>query len=204
MNSLNKGNYTKLADEQLLLQKTANGSREAYTTLYKHYYPGLYRFVSFIIDSHEDSEEIIQDIFLKIWIKRETLIGIRSFENYLFRMAKNRIFDRTRQSKTRLALIRQISAQIQENEDSTYNGLLFQEYHAIAKEAINLLSPRKKQIFLMNAQQEMTAREIADTLGITRTTVKKQLYEAIHFIKDYLRRNAEWLLLIFSFFISSF
>ena len=67
-----------------MLQRTADGSREAFEKLYTHYYTGLYRFISFIIDSHEDTEEIIQDIFLKIWMKKETLIGIRSFDDYLF------------------------------------------------------------------------------------------------------------------------
>src|ERR1700748_757866 len=101
MNSLAKENYTRLKDEQALLQRTAEGSREAFSILYSHYYHGLYRFVSFIIESREDTEEIIQDIFLKIWLKRETLIGIRSFDDYLFRMAKNRIFDASKQSRTR-------------------------------------------------------------------------------------------------------
>jgi RNA polymerase sigma-70 factor (family 1) len=204
MNSLDKRNYTKLPDEQLFLQKTAEGSREAYTVLYTHYYPGIYRYVLFLIDSHEDTEEIIQDIFLKIWVKRETLIGIKSFGNYLFRMAKNRIYDTTRQSKIRLGLARQIGGLMQENDDSTHNRLLFQEYHAVAEEAINQLPPRKKRIFLMNAQEEMTAREIADVLGMSRAAVKKQLYEAIHFIKDYLRRNAGWLLLLFPCLLSAF
>ena len=76
-----------------MLQRTAEGSREAFEKLYAHYYAGLYRFIAFIIDSHEDTEEIIQDIFLKVWVKKETLVGIRSFEDYLFRMARNRVFD---------------------------------------------------------------------------------------------------------------
>jgi RNA polymerase sigma-70 factor (ECF subfamily) len=193
---LAKAKYTKLTDEQSLLQKTAEGSREAYATLYSHYYPGLYRFVSFVILSHEDTEEIIQDVFLKIWLKRETLIGIRSFDYYLFRMAKNRIFDAARQNQTRLQLARQIGVQMQEGTDSTYNEVIFQEYHAIAQEAINQLSPQKKKMFLMYTRDEMTAREIAEVEGISRMAVKKQLYEAIHFIKDHLRRHAEWLLLL--------
>jgi RNA polymerase sigma-70 factor (family 1) len=197
---LAKAKYTKLTDEQALLQRTAEGSREAFEVLYSHYYPGLYRFIFFIIDSHEDTEEIIQDVFLKVWLKKETLIAIRSFDNYLFRMAKNRVFDVTRQSRNRLKLSRQLGQSMQEGADSTYNALLFQEYHDIAQEAINLLSPRKKQIFLMNARDELTAQEIADMIGITRMAVKKQLFEAIHFIKDHLRRNAGWLLALLLFF----
>jgi len=193
---LEREHYTRLTDEQALLQRTAEGSREAFSTLYSHYYPGLYRFVFFILKSQEDAEEIIQDVFLKIWVKRETLTGIRSFDDYLFRMAKNRIFDSSKQSRTRLRLTREIALHTEQGTDSTFNDLLFQQYHAAAQEAINLLSPRKKEIFLMNARDELTALEIAEQLGISRTAVKKQLHEANHFIKDFLRKNAGWLLSI--------
>ena len=192
MNSLDKRNHTDPIDERLLLQKTALGSREAYTVLYAHYYTGLRRYVYFITKSNEDTEEIIQDIFLKVWLKREALIGIRSFEHYLFRMARNRIFDLVRQSRNRQSLMKQMCLRVQEMEDATHDALDFREYHDIAREAINILPARKKQIFLMNARDEMTAREIAEVLGTTRSAVKKQLYEAIHFVKDHLRRYAEW------------
>jgi RNA polymerase sigma-70 factor (ECF subfamily) len=181
-----------------LLQRTAEGSREAFEQLYAHYYAGLYRFISFIIESHEDTEEIMQDIFLKIWVKKETLVGIHSFEDYLFRMAKNRIFDMNRQSKSRLNLSRHLRQTTEEStEDSTYNDLIFRQYHAIAQEAINLLPARKREIFLMNARDEMTAQEIADRLGATRGAIKKQLYEATHFIKDHLRKKAGWVYFLF-------
>ena len=192
MNSLDKRNHTNPVDERLLLQRTALGSREAYTVLYSHYYTGLRRYVYFITKSNEDTEEIIQDIFLKVWLKREALIGIRSFEHYLLRMAWNRIFDLVRQSRNRQSLMKQMYLRVQEMEDATHDALDFREYHDIAQEAINILPARKKQIFLMNARDEMTAREIAEVLGTTRTAVKKQLYEAIHFVKDHLRRYAEW------------
>lgn len=192
-----KAEYTKLTDEQEWLQRTAEGSREAFEKLYAHYYAGLYRFIAFIIDSHEDTEEIIQDIFLKVWLKKETLVGIRSFEDYLFRMAKNRVFDMTRQSKSRLQLSRQLSQTIPEASDTTFNALIFREYHAIAQEAIQLLPPRKREIFLMNARDELTAQEIADQLGTTRGAIKKQLFEAIHFIKDHLRKKGGWAYFLF-------
>ncbi len=193
-----KAAYTKLTDEQALLQRTAEGSREAFEKLYAHYYAGLYRFISFIIDSHEDTEEILQDIFLKVWLKKETLVGIRSFEDYLFRMAKNRIFDMNRQFRSRLNLSRQLRHQAEEStDDSTFNAVIFREYHEIALEAINLLPARRREIFLMNARDEMTAQEIADRLGATRGAIKKQLFQASHFIKDHLRKKAGWVYFLF-------
>ena len=186
--------YTKLADEQALLQRTAEGDREAFSILYTHYYTGLYRFVFFILRSPEDSEEIIQDVFLKIWVKRHTLTGIRSFEDYLFRMAKNRIFDSTKQSQTRRKLNRHIAPNTEEGADSPFDDLLFQQYHETAQDAINQLPQRRREIFLMNARDELTAREIAVLLNVSLPVVKKQLHEARHFIKEYLRRNAGWIL----------
>lgn len=142
----------------------------------------------------------MQDVFLKVWAKRDTLIGIRAFDSYLFRMARNRIFDLSRQSQLRLKIVREAGRQPQTSADSPYEGLLFQEYYRVAQQAINRLPTRRKQIFLMNARDELTAREIADKLGMTRLAVKKQLYEASHFIKDELRKNAD-LFLLFLFFL---
>ncbi len=75
-------------NESSLLKKASAGDRIAFSTLYTHYFPRLYRFVFFINQSHEDTEEILQDVFLKIWDKKESLPRIRSFEDYIFRMAK--------------------------------------------------------------------------------------------------------------------
>ncbi|HEY4289444.1 MAG TPA: sigma-70 family RNA polymerase sigma factor [Puia sp.] len=186
--------YTRLTDEQALLQRTADGDREAFSILYTHYYTGLYRFVFFILRSPEDSEEIVQDVFLTIWVKRQTLTGIRSFDDYLFRMARNRVFDSSKKSRTRRKLNRHVAPNSEEGANSPFDDLLFQQYHEAAQEAIGKLSGRRREIFLMNARDELTAREIAVILNISLPAVKKQLHEARHFIKEHLRKNAGWLL----------
>jgi RNA polymerase sigma-70 factor (family 1) len=183
-----------LPNEKELLRDLAAGHRPSYEQLYRHYYPSLHRYLFFITRSKEDAEEIIQDVFLKVWIKKETLTGVRSFSSYLFRMAKNRVFDqgkRTQQHHRAVSILRDSTP---DTEDSSFANLLFSEYHAIALRAIDALPPRKKQIFLMNTRDELTAREIAERLGITRGAVKKQLYEATHFIREWLRKHAGWIL----------
>jgi RNA polymerase sigma-70 factor (ECF subfamily) len=191
---LEREKYTRLTDEQALLQRTADGDREAFSILYTHYYTGLYRFVFFILRSPEDSEEIVQDVFLTIWVKRQTLTGIRSFDDYLFRMARNRVFDSSKKSRTRRKLNRHVAPNSEEGANSPFDDLLFQQYHEAAQEAIGKLSGRRREIFLMNARDELTAREIAVILNISLPAVKKQLHEARHFIKEHLRKNAGWLL----------
>lgn len=188
--------YTKLTDERALLESTAGGSREAFSALYAHYYHGLYRFVFFVLKSHEDAEEVIQDVFLKVWMKRETLPGILAFDDYLFRMAKNRLFDIGKESARRRQLLRIVGPAEEPGSGDVHDDLLYREYHAAAQEAIRQLPERRKAIFLLNARDELSAREIAGRMGMSLPSVKKELREASYFIRDYLRRHAGWILLL--------
>ncbi|PSL46699.1 RNA polymerase sigma-70 factor (ECF subfamily) [Chitinophaga niastensis] len=185
--------YTsRIVDEKNLLQLISEGDRPSYAILYTHYYPLLYRFIYFICQSQEDTEEIIQEVLLKIWEKRAVLITIASFEDYLFRMAKNKLVDMTRRQATKLKMVQQVARQLPEADDRTEKDLIYSLYYKTAITAIEQLPARKKAIFLMSAQEEMTLDEIARALNISRSAVKKQLYAAIRFIKEQLKDHAEW------------
>lgn len=175
-------------NESSLLKKASAGDRIAFTTLYTYYFPRLYRFVFFINQSREDTEEILQDVFLKIWDKRESLPRIRSFEDYLFRMAKNKLFDLAKKNK---AIHRLMPQQIQAVSDAT-DEVTYKEYHRVAMEAITHLPERKRTVFLMSVEEDMSLDEIASELKISRSAVKKHLYAAVRTIKEHLRLHAEW------------
>src|SRR5258708_84460 len=85
--------YTAEAEPQLL-QQAALGSREAYAALYQHYLPKLYKYLCEIIRSKEDTEEILQDVFLKLWENKEELVKVKALNGYLFRMARNKLMNR--------------------------------------------------------------------------------------------------------------
>lgn len=195
MNSLEKRNYTKPADEQLLLQKITEGSREAFSVLYTCYTPLLYRqLFPLTNDSKEETEEIIQELFLKIWEKRDTLIAIQSFQAYVFRMARNMMVNQYRKKTVRQRLSVELAHRGDHLHTSTEDDILFIEYHAIAREAIAQLPPRQRQIFDLRIHEDMSLNEISALLGISLPAVKKQLYAAINFVKTWLREHAGWLL----------
>ncbi|SIN87438.1 RNA polymerase sigma factor [Chitinophaga niabensis] len=179
-------------NESSLLKKASAGDRIAFSTLYTYYFPRLYRFVFFINQSREDTEEIIQDVFLKIWDKKESLPRIRSFEDYLFRMAKNKLFDLAKKNKAKVQMIhRLMPLQMQAGSDAT-DEVTFKEYHRVAMEAITHLPERKRTVFLMSVEEDMSLDEIASELKISRSAVKKHLYAAVRTIKEHLRLHAEW------------
>ncbi|ASZ09901.1 sigma-70 family RNA polymerase sigma factor [Chitinophaga pendula] len=185
-----------LSDEKKLLSLTAQGDRQAYASIYTHYYSSLYRFLFFINQSPEDTEEIIQDVFLKVWEKRTQLPNILSFEDYLFRMAKNKWFDIAKNKQTKRKALNIATSRQPTSVNATEHDTIYKEYYQIAINAIGQLSDKKKKILRMRTQENMSLDEIASSLNISRSAVKKQLYASITFIKEHLRRYAGWTTLI--------
>ncbi len=192
-----------LINEKTLLEQVAVGDSNAYAQLYTFYTPLIYRFIyPFTDHSKENTEEIIQDIFLKIWMRKETLIALRSFESYLFKMAKNQLIDVRKREQCLKTITGQLSYQNEPIWSPLDNDLIYSEYLHSAKEAIGSLTPQRRKIFDMRTQQEMSIDEISASLNITKSAVKKQLYEAINSIKQHLNYHTSWplLFLLITFF----
>jgi len=192
--SYNKKIQPLQLSESLLLQKVSEGDWDAYTDLFHFYLPKLSQYIyPFTNQSREDTEEVIQEVFLKIWEKRETLPMIRSFDHYLFRMAKNKLLDLLDKRKS----VRNLHTKYVANKPLTHTepeqGLLYAEYRIIAQKAIDQLSPKLQSVFLLSSEEQLSLDEIAGRLDLPKETVKRRLYEARNSIRYYLRRNAEWL-----------
>src|SRR5690606_16779555 len=125
---------------------------------------------------------------LKIWIKKELLEKVNSFESYLFRMAKNELINRhIRQNK--FDEIIQLKKLENAATESVHEKVVYDEYLEAARLAISRLSPQRRKIFEMKTQMDMPIEEIATELNITKSAVKKQLYEAIHFMRKQLQHE---------------
>jgi len=186
----------KHRDERALLEQISRGNRKAYAELYELYVPRIYKYLfPFSNQSKEDTEEVIQEIFLKIWIRKEKLSDIESFASYLFRMAKNQLLDQYQRQGTYQRILQFIKSE--EEVSTVHEKVVYDEYYKIAQVALRKLSPQRRKIFEMRTQQDMAIDDIAIQLNITNSAVKKQLYEAIHFVKRYLRKHSEWTLVLF-------
>jgi RNA polymerase sigma factor (sigma-70 family) len=187
--------------ERLLLQKISQGDWEAYAQIFNHYLPKLSQYLHpFGGGSKDNTEEAIQEVFLKIWEKRDTLLAIRSFDSYLFRMAKNKLLDLLDKRKGIQSLHRGYAATRDSFHTAPEQSLIYADYHATAQKAIDQLSPKLQQVFLLHTQEELSLDEIAGQLDLPKETVKKRLYLANTAIKNYLRTHAEWVLVWTSFF----
>jgi RNA polymerase sigma-70 factor (family 1) len=197
MNLLDNKSNNEPAAERELMQRCVEGDRQAFAILYSHYAPLLYKAVFPLTNkSKEDTEEIIQELFVKVWDRRDNMLAIQSFRPFIFRMARNRVIDWYRRNESKKNYCTFYSENHRDEAASLTDNLLFEEYYAIAMEAIAKLPPRQKQIFNLRHTEDLSLSEIAGELRISLHAVKKQLYEATRFVREYLQKHGEWLVSI--------
>src|SRR5690606_13071331 len=139
---------TPPSTEAELLQRVAEGQQQAYTQLYQRYTAQLKRYLIATTSlSGEDQEDIIQEVFIAVWEKRETLSRISSFKGYLFILTRNRIINTYSREGKRRQVFRHLSL----NQPYVYDGLeedlLYRFYVTKVAEAVRLLPDTVRKIF---------------------------------------------------------
>lgn len=180
-------------EETALLRALAEGDRPAYTRLYSGYLDSLTQYVFLFTADRAAAEEIVQDTFLRIWEKRATLGELESFKAWLFRVAKNLTINHIRREQVRTKALAHVQQQslAQPNSLDTAHQADYHRIRATLREAIERLPKKRKQVFLLSTEEGLSLDEIAAHMGISKNVVKKQLYEAYDFVRDYLARHGE-------------
>jgi RNA polymerase sigma-70 factor (family 1) len=179
---------------ELMLQVAA-GDEIAFGKLFAQYHRQLGAYIFRITDSVELAEEVVQDVFLKIWMSREALQGVKSFKAYLFVVSKNHALNCLRK------VIKERAHKV-EWHDSTINEIQItvddvqDKYYCLIDEAINNLPPQQQKVYLLSRHQRYKYAEIAEQLGISHETVKKYLQIAVASITNYVQGHIDQLLLL--------
>ncbi|MEM1138138.1 MAG: RNA polymerase sigma-70 factor, partial [Bacteroidota bacterium] len=166
-------NYKLKTDKDLIVRIKEN-STEAFDILFMRYFQKLYHFAYKFLKSHEEAEEIVQEVFIQLWEKRLQLNPEYSFNSYIFTVAKNKVLNVIRKKVSEKKYLESITTKGVLHDFSTENDIHFKELNEISKEAINALSPKRKMIFQLSREKDMTYEEIAQQLGISKKTVENQ------------------------------
>jgi len=162
------------------------GDIRAFGELFDRYGKRLYHFSMGYLKSSQNAEEIVQDVFLKIWSTREELSTQKSFESYMFTIARNGILNSIRKSKSEQTYLNY--AKLNPEKDVLLDDELdFNELEKAFKDVVDQLSPRRKEIFLLSKQQYLSNAEIATKMNISIKTVENQMTSAVSDIRKKLR-----------------
>jgi len=158
----------------------------AFNHLFDRYGKRLYHFSIGYLKSAENAEEIVQEVFLRIWETRFELSAQKSIEAYLFTIARNGILNTIRKSKSEQAYLKytKINSGKSVLLDEELN---FTELEEAYNQVIEQLSPRRKEIFLLSKAQSFSNVEIAKKMNISVKTVENQMTSAISEIRKNLR-----------------
>ncbi|NLR78414.1 RNA polymerase sigma factor [Chitinophaga eiseniae] len=170
-----------------LLEQVAGGDEQAFQVLFSTYRERLYHYILGIVKSAQVAEELVMDVFLKIWIGRDVVPQIENMDAFLFRVACNKSIDFLRKASTSRVLtdITWDNIQIAESSDPE-SRLIHQEYDQKLREAIDLLPPKRREVYRLSREEGLSHAEIAEKLGIAPSTIANQIVDAQRFIKSYL------------------
>lgn len=175
--------------EKILLSKVAEGDEHAFAELFNNYYNLLGTFIMRLTESELLTQEIVQDVFVKIWVNRSVLADVECFKAYLIVVARNHAFnslkqiarEKIRQKEWVNTVLRLAANAADEPETINTNDLIDQ--------AVALLPPQQKKVYLLSRREGMRQDEIAKELNVSLETVKKHMVLALRFLKNHLRTH---------------
>ena len=184
--------------DQALVIELKDGSQLAFKQLFDRYTPRIYRFAKSYLKSDADAEELVQDVFLKLWEKRETLDESKNIRAYIFKIAINSIYNLSKRQNYKQIYNEFVTNNFtQGGNEFTWNEVVYNELKVLLNLYIDKMPAQRRNIFLMSRKHGLSNQEIAKNLNISPRTVENQIYRSISYLRKQLKPNSVFLLLFF-------
>lgn len=183
--------------ERMLLDRVAEGDKVAFTELFDHYQVMVYDYSMKLTRSKSQAEEIVQDIFIKIWLKRKDIQTIENFGAYLNRATRNQCYTALRKIAADALKYVELTAQDVLSGTNAEHRLLYNESAKMLKTVVDTLPPQQKLVYELCHEQGLKYQEVADQLNISSGTVHKHMKLALKTIRThFIEMNAMLFVLI--------
>ncbi|MBS0028562.1 RNA polymerase sigma factor [Chitinophaga sp. 22321] len=162
----------------------AAGKEASFSILVDRYWPRVYGHALAYAKSQHVAEEVTQDVFMDLWHNREKLTAVEHFDNYLFIVARNRIFKAIRKKLEETEALEDVH--VAEDIWLPDQHAEFREIKTLLLNGIDELPPVRRQVFTMSRIEGKSYEEICQELGISRNTVKEHIVKALNFLRNYM------------------
>lgn len=193
--------FPGLHNELAILDRIAGGDEMAFAEIFDHYRPNIYSTIFDLTDSREMADEIVQDVFLKVWLKRSTLPEIQNFGGWIYAIAKNEVFTALQKERVLHKHFSdwQVSGSAFGDPGSSPQTMMEEKENShLLLRAIERLPRKQQQTYKMIREQGMSRQQVADTLQVSPETVKENLHLATRSVRAFYIQNGG-LLIIFLF-----
>ncbi|MBN9383880.1 MAG: sigma-70 family RNA polymerase sigma factor [Chitinophagaceae bacterium] len=173
-------------NEPVLVKRISDGDAEAFSQIFHQYNKTVYHTVMTYVKDVPEAEEIVQQIFVKLWENRSSLAGVRSFRDYFFIATRNSVFSYFNRLARHSRLMKHVRSGQTEIVDDTDHLVLQRQYDALVGQAIEQLPPQQKQVYLLTERDALNYDQIAANMQISRSTVKKHMELARKAVRSYI------------------
>jgi len=184
-----------------LLARLKNGDMLAFDQIYRLYSHKLFSFIFKILKNEDEADDIVQEVFVKIWESREKLGDYKLLNSYIFTIAYNNSIDLIRKKINKNKYLEQLkNSSVIQSTPTTISEIEFNELNIQVKKLIAHLPERQKQVYQLHREEGLTYPEIAEQLNISKNTVENHMVKAL----KYLRQNMDNSLFVNMLFVCLF
>jgi RNA polymerase sigma-70 factor (ECF subfamily) len=169
-------------------------------TFYKYYEP-LCKYAFTIVKEPHSCEDIVQETFLRVWEKKQNLIGSEELTWYLYTAIRNNCLSFL--EKKQKTVLGEFNGQeiIETPGERPITNVPETDYDTLLKNALENLPPKCREVFVLSRVSNLTYKQISDSLGISIKTVENQMGKALKILRAYIRQNQEIPAIVSIFFM---
>ena len=182
-------------DESRMLELLAAGSEYAFTELFSRYRAKVYTVAFRFLRTEDAAEEVVQDVFLKCWLKRQELIQVKNLDAYLRTVTRNLVLNRFRKLANEAAAQQELGRREQQIDD-TDHLLLGHQYQQMLQAALSQLPPQQREVYRLAREEELSHEDIASRMNISPVTVKSHMARALQYIRRYINSSMTILIIL--------
>lgn len=183
-------------DLKPILSQIVAGDQIAFREVFDMFYPKVYSFALKLTHSTSLAEEIVQEVFVKIWVGRESLSSINYFPSYLYTITRNHAFNVLKKIAIEERIKETLKKELSEAQEDTEDVSRYQDQHGKLVHAVNQLPPQQRLVYSLCHQQGLKYEEVAEQLNISRLTVKTHMQKALRTIRSHFRSTIGLLILL--------
>jgi len=161
----------------------------SFEQLFHSYKERIYSYVLAIVKNGEAAQEVTQEIMIKLWLCREMLDQVDNLDAYIYVIARNKALNHLRKAAHDLKVLNELRAFIPDEYNNTEDRVAVKDYELLLSNAVNTLSPQRKQVYELSRVEGLSHDEIAEAMQLSKKTVKNHLSEALRLIRQQLHNT---------------